>query len=1141
MENVQQGQVSGKKPGLSEVLGVSFVLFGILTFLAVLSYNITGQERDNLIGAFGGFTATYLNFLFGSASFFLGPYLILMGLMGIYRGTLKDPIPRIVALPVFMFSLAILLSIVLGVDQADGGLIGQGAGAFLSFIFGPVGGGILAAGVFITTVILTLRLPVPVLIESILSSLSDLGSGKKNQTEPDIEIPDISDKSSAENSVSPVPGVTINIGGNSLRELLGAGENKTETAVADVNENPEMNSKTGAVESEMENEQMKPPVYEKKEDTRRPWFQKVVADDAIEVSSAPEHTEKEQAASASQAASSLSQSYSGYEEFTPQDFVVEEELRIHPASPVEKEEIKPEKKIEQPRFVSPAAKANLHRVRTMLNDLAMMRSGEQDKPVQAESPLKVSYEQTVVVNKATSQDGQQVFDGHFSADGSRFHFRQKVTDVPGSIARSQNPVNIERGIKTNQSANDRSLLRNIDLSIPAGRRVAASNPFEGEFLRKDRKKKEDTREFAFPRKGPDSTANGILETESRLSEKRYPEFVKNQPLKNESEFRMDDSPEKLNVPLEGYNSSEYAESTVLPEGPFPSIHEDDLDSESGLEGLEIVTDQSAADELESEDESEFFIEDDPQDESVYDNEGPEMEDSKTGEEVPQPVTAEIPAVAVSKERETRAKDPVISAVPPLVLKDGRYYLPPELLDLSELNHNDDAEEEIEITRQRLEQVLQDYGIHASVVDTRRGPIITLYEIKLEPGMRVSRVLGINDEIKMNLEAQSLRIVAPIPGKSTIGIEIPNRSRDNIKLGDLARLDDNFFSKSRDLTVVLGKNISGSNVYVDLARLPHLLIAGATGAGKSVYMNSVIASLLYNRSPEELRFIMIDPKMVELKLFEGIPHLLMPVITDVKMASKALSWVVAEMERRYTILSRARSRDIRSYNERVSERSLFSGEEGNESRKMPYIILLIDELSDLMMVSAREVEESIIRLTQKARAVGIHVIMATQRPSVDVITALIKANCPARISFHVAQKTDSRTILDSNGAEALLGRGDMLYKSPTGTVPERLHAPLITEQEIEKIVRETSKFGKPRYVEMPGDDDEGYDSEENEEDELFEAAWNIVLESGKTSTSYVQRRLRIGYNRAANLIELMEQKGYLSAAMGNKPREILKRS
>lgn len=526
---------------------------------------------------------------------------------------------------------------------------------------------------------------------------------------------------------------------------------------------------------------------------------------------------------------------------------------------------------------------------------------------------------------------------------------------------------------------------------------------------------------------------------------------------------------------------------------------------------------------------------------VEEEETPERESIEDFEEISQEME-EADEVAADPELDADRhgqiellKEPPRSdfTIPIFSLKGRAYHIPVEILNLPTKQPQDDIDKEIEQTRVRLETVMKEYGVGARVVAMRRGPIITLYEVKLEAGTRVSRVLGIYDEIKMNLETASLRIVAPIPGKSTIGIEAPNRNRDDVVLGEIARFDREFLSHNRELSLILGKDISGQNVYVDLSRLPHLLIAGATGAGKSVYMNALIASLLYNNSPEDVRFIMIDPKMVELKLFEGIPHLLMPVITDVKRASYALNWAVGEMERRYTILSNARARDIRSYNQRREE---------NGRDRMPYIVVLIDELSDLMMVAAKDVEDYIIRLTQKARAVGIHIVMATQRPSVDVITALIKANCPARISFQVAQRTDSRTILDANGAETLLGRGDMLYKSPSGTQLIRYQAPLITEQEIEKIVRETRRFGEPIYIDLPDDafDGDGGD-DSNDNDELFDAAWDIVQESGKTSTSYVQRRLRIGYNRAANLIEMMEQRGYLGPQMGNKPREILKRS
>ncbi len=497
-----------------------------------------------------------------------------------------------------------------------------------------------------------------------------------------------------------------------------------------------------------------------------------------------------------------------------------------------------------------------------------------------------------------------------------------------------------------------------------------------------------------------------------------------------------------------------------------------------------------------------------------------------------------PEAIVRRGPEAERVVPPFPDLPAVQVLRKDYYIPRDILRMPARLPPEDVRGEIELTKQRLEKVLRDFGVQAEIVRTQRGPIITLYEIRPDAGVKVSRIMGIVDEIKMNLEARSVRIIAPIPGKNTVGIEIPNRRREEVTLGELVRHDPGFFAKSRELSLAMGKDISGENQYMDLTRLPHLLIAGATGAGKSVYMNSIIASLLYTRSPQELRFIMIDPKMVELTLFEGIPHLLMPVITDVRRASKALNWAVNEMERRYAFLSYMKCRDIRSYNEKFNKPGVSAPD-----THMPYLVIFIDELSDLMIMAPKDVEDSIIRLTQKARAVGIHIVMATQRPSVDVITALIKANCPARIAFQVAQKTDSRVILDSNGAETLLGRGDMLYKTPAATGLVRIQTPLIEENEIERIVEETRRYGRPAYIELPGsgESDEEFASESEDVDRgLFDEAWRVVAETGKTSTSYIQRRLRIGYNRAARIIEMMEERGYLGPQIGNRPREILKK-
>ncbi|MEM7181142.1 MAG: DNA translocase FtsK [Spirochaetota bacterium] len=478
-----------------------------------------------------------------------------------------------------------------------------------------------------------------------------------------------------------------------------------------------------------------------------------------------------------------------------------------------------------------------------------------------------------------------------------------------------------------------------------------------------------------------------------------------------------------------------------------------------------------------------------------------------------------------------------SLVPDVAISAKSYFVNHKILkvnrDKAKISSKNAKAEKL--VAQRIQEIIGEFGYEAHVVTWQKGPIITRYEITIPQGVKLARITSLENELKLYLAVKSIRIIAPIPGKSTIGIEVPNQNREDVFLGDILR-ETAAIKKSSDLSIVIGKGISGNNVTIALNKLPHLLIAGTTGSGKSVAMNSMISSLIYSKSPKDLRFIMIDPKMVELALYEDIPHLLMPVITDPRHASKALAWAVQEMEARYNCVSELKCRDLKSYNQKVAS-GIFRSR--RKHRKLPYIIIFIDELSDLMMVSGKELEDYITRISQKSRAVGIHLVMATQRPSVDVITGLIKANCPARIAFHVAQKTDSKIILDYNGAETLLGMGDFLYRSPTSSDLQRIQAPYVSEEEIEKIVAETKKFGKPNYVVINLDEVTQAEEAGDEEESLFSEAWNIVRSENKASASYLQRRLRIGYNKAARLMEMMEERGYVGPQVGSKPREILR--
>ena len=476
-----------------------------------------------------------------------------------------------------------------------------------------------------------------------------------------------------------------------------------------------------------------------------------------------------------------------------------------------------------------------------------------------------------------------------------------------------------------------------------------------------------------------------------------------------------------------------------------------------------------------------------------------------------------------------------------------------------------SDEVLEQNARMLEGVLEDFGVRGQIINVKPGPVVTLYELEPAPGIKSSRVISLADDIARSMSAVSAR-VAVVQGRNVIGIELPNSKRETVYLREMLA-SEAFEKTGQNLAFALGKNIGGEPIFADLARMPHLLIAGTTGSGKSVGINTMILSLLYRLSPERCRLIMIDPKMLELSVYEGIPHLLSPVVTDPRKAVVALKWAVREMEDRYRKMSKLGVRNIDGYNARLKQ-TLAKGEqmsrtvqtgfnpqsgepifeqEQMDMTSMPYIVVIIDEMADLMMVAGKDIEGTVQRLAQMARAAGIHVVMATQRPSVDVITGTIKANFPTRISFQVTSKIDSRTILGEQGAEQLLGQGDMLYMAGGGRI-SRLHGPFVADDEVEKIVRFLKAQGAPEYVDAVTEEveDETYGEPGamagaeggGSGDELYDQAVAVVLRDKKVSTSYVQRRLQVGYNKAASLIERMEKEGLISSANGTGKREIL---
>ncbi len=525
---------------------------------------------------------------------------------------------------------------------------------------------------------------------------------------------------------------------------------------------------------------------------------------------------------------------------------------------------------------------------------------------------------------------------------------------------------------------------------------------------------------------------------------------------------------------------------------------------------------------------------------------PKSEENKPAEpSPPQPIIASSPPPPLPVKKEKKEEEQ-LDLNPLFSLAAGDYRKPDlSLLETPKHVSLESMRQGVLDKSSTIETKLRDFGVEGRIVQVHLGPVITRYEFEPAPGIKINKVANMSDDLALALKAHSIRIVAPIPGKAVVGIEVPNKKRQTIYLQEILAADC-FRKAGSRLTVALGKDTEGNPRVTDLANMPHLLIAGATGSGKSVALNAIICSILYKASPAEVRLVMVDPKMLELGVYNGIPHLRMPVVTSPKKAAAVLHWATREMEDRYQILANAGVRNIDQYNQLLAQFSPRGETKEEPSQPLPYIVIIIDEFADLMLMAAKDIEGLVTRLAQMARAVGIHLIVATQRPSVDVITGIIKANFPCRISFRVASKIDSRTILDANGAEKLLGKGDMLFIPPHTSQLERIHGAMVSEKEVKAIVdflKQQTPLQEGQPWKSPADyedlilnpEDDGL---EDEYDEFYDQAVDIVIKTGQASISMIQRRLRIGYNRSARMVEIMEKDGIVGPAIAGRPRQVL---
>lgn len=1138
--------------GIAEIAGTALIVPAVLVLLALVSYqdaSATGQAASNLIGAGGHVTAELLFYLFGFAAFVIPPYVLAVGAYCLLYSRVPDLLLRAIALFILVIAGAVLIYLVNGVDESmfwsGGGVMGRRLGDALETIVGRYGAYILALGALLPGLMLGSPYSLPQLVRGFFiplftgaersihfsfGALSKLrlparapkerpaAESSAKAEHPDAATtreptsPDGEPEATRPTASAPEPAAARRPERNHSQHMQRKPEERK--AMKATRGQPESNETGSAVPEGL-------PFFGRVHASHKPWFER-----ADEPAALPGRKRGE--------LERISPTY-GRAVALDNAFLLSTRAR-HVRSLLEGLAATESDAIDDKGEVDPSGPVPTGRRGRDLRPPVPPRPLRPDRPAGKAGTGRAA-------RGGTGDD----FAGFFTEDDSRFHFRSLNLDGEGRRARASVAV-------------DESPPERFERPVARARRMPGEaepllRPINLRILEREQERQRSGAADYEPGAGPGhetlypgrdelrAQARGIGQAGPGALSNEVRDATGEEQTEGALALARDESRPYSTRPVENFQSEVPA--------PTPEALRKDASAPSAAPDAATVTDDPAEldpEFLEVENAVEAALAETDFSNTEEDTDAEQLEAAEM--EAAEMEAAEMEAASdahtagepMRYQRPAKKEAPPFPDLPPVEVLRPDYYIPRDILRMPNRLPPEDVKGEIEVTCKRLEKTLSDFGIKAEIVRTQRGPIITLYEIRPEAGIKVSRIMGIVDEIKMNLEARSVRIIAPIPGKNTVGIEIPNRRREEVTLGELVRHDPQFFAKSRELSLAMGKNISGENGYVDLTRLPHLLIAGATGAGKSVYMNTVIASLLYTRSPQELRFIMIDPKMVELTLFEGIPHLLMPVITDVKQASRALNWAVAEMERRYAYLSYMKCRDIRSYNSKFA-RGNARGSVSAPEAHMPYLVIFIDELSDLMIMAPKDVEDSIIRLTQKARAVGIHIVMATQRPSVDVITALIKANCPARIAFQVAQKTDSRVILDANGAETLLGRGDMLYKTPAATGLGRIQTPLIEETEIERIVEETRRFGRPSYIEMPGAgeaDDEFSSGDDDVDRGLFEEAWKIVQETGKTSTSYIQRRLRIGYNRAARIIEMMEEKGYLGPQIGNRPREILKK-